>query len=427
MTRIQSLMDIIKYNVDSMIGLFIIEARQSLQSTFMIQNADSIKNNHWFWLFQINQLAFDGKEVIDSYLIYLIECCIINNNQNVTDRLLSDIVTLFDKSASRYRNIVSQLDDSQESRILQKSFVYIGQAFDALIETSRSQLTKSHSQQVQWVFEHVNNSLKCQNSVSMTEKSEQQLNTPKETTPKQQNINFMRSQGTNQDLSLKDLGDSQTVDVQDLMLQNNVNVKVTRGVIIQINVKPNQQTCECPNQKDLDNSGVTQKYIDKQTLDENYQRQVVARSKFPQMSYDQLKQHLFICTQTSIENFPKPIIKQSTQQKTESQLKQLEIFSSILQVSEIDSYFMYSSESKLSQEVKNSIQKAMMNPQNKKVQYIPRGTQNVSELAILSYLKLLRYCQNVIENNLINKEATQDWHEKDFYEKVRTVIHAQGY
>ncbi|CAL6110521.1 Hypothetical_protein [Hexamita inflata] len=279
----------------------------------------------------------------------------------------------------------------------------------------------------QWVFEHVNNSLKCQNSVSMTEKSEQQLNTPKETTPKQQNINFMRSQGTNQDLSLKDLGDSQTVDVQDLMLQNNVNVKVTRGVIIQINVKPNQQTCECPNQKDLDNSGVTQKYIDKQTLDENYQRQVVARSKFPQMSYDQLKQHLFICTQTSIENFPKPIIKQSTQQKTESQLKQLEIFSSILQVSEIDSYFMYSSESKLSQEVKNSIQKAMMNPQNKIVQYIPRGTQNVSELAILSYLKLLRYCQNVIENNLINKEAMQDWHEKDFYEKVRAVIHAQGY
>ncbi|CAL6078651.1 Hypothetical_protein [Hexamita inflata] len=425
MANIQNQM--VKYSVDSMIGLFMVEARESIKSPFTIQNADSIKNNYWFELFQINQLAFEGKKVIDSYLIYLIECCVINNNQNVTDRLLPDIVTLFNKSATRYRNIISQLDDSQESLILQKSFVYIGLSFDALIETSRSQLTKS--QQVQWVFENINNCLKCQNYVSMTEKSEQQLNTPKETTPKQQIINSMRSQGTNQDLSQKDLDDSYIVDVQDLVLQNNVNMRVAlpRGGIIQIGVTPKQKTCECYNKKDNDNSGVTQKFIDEHTIDENYQQQVVARSKYPFMSYDQLKQLLFICTQTSIEKFPKTLIKQSTQQNTESQLEQLEMFSQILQVSEIDSYFMYSSESKLSQDVKNFIQKAMMNPQNKKLQYIPLGTQNVSELAILSYLKLLNYCQNVIENNLINKETMQDWHEKDFYEKVRAVIHSQGY
>ncbi|CAL6020665.1 Hypothetical_protein [Hexamita inflata] len=156
----------------------------------------------------------------------------------------------------------------------------------------------------------------------------------------------------------------------------------------------------------------------------DYQQQIINRSRFDLMTSEQFNKSFYVAINQLIDEQSITYSKRSTLTKTKFQLRQLIKVCGKYNISEIEGHFIYSVESNLSKYTKQQIQDAILYPEIKRCQHI-QLEKDMHEIAIYSYLILVKECQQIMGFNELKQCEIENWHLKNFHNRVSILFTRQ--
>ncbi|CAL6036570.1 Hypothetical_protein [Hexamita inflata] len=156
----------------------------------------------------------------------------------------------------------------------------------------------------------------------------------------------------------------------------------------------------------------------------DYQQQIINRSRFDLMTSEQFNKSFYVAVNQLIDEQSITYSKRSTLTKTKFQLSQLIKVCGKYNISEIEGHFIYSVESNLSKYTKQQIQDAILYPEIKRCQHI-QLEKDMHEIAIYSYLILVKECQQIMGFNELKQCEIENWHLKNFHNRVSILFTRQ--